>query len=317
MSQIPSDADGNSVVDIYVRLPTADKYVCWVKKGDPFPTKKREKLLDHPDPRLYCPIDDWQNRHKFLGPIDTSGKKLGEDAKDIVTDLFLNLLDDNGDHENASEQLANISKVIVNEIVEDLAAYEKKVLAELEDISRLEDSYAIRSLCIIFSLALGFDSKTALIDITTSVMFMDVALLDFTQQEIDMYYEDPSAMSVSFAAAYEKHPAKAHYIASQKLKRFSEQGLLMILNHHELNNGQGFPRKSQTRPLPDLIKILSYAVDVFERLKRSDLRKEKLSLKEALIECYEIDAEAHMRRHQTGMMDKVLKYLGVTKPRTS
>jgi len=65
-----------------------------------------------------------------------------------------------------------------------------------------------------------------------------------------------------------------------------------------------------------LIKILSFAVDVFETLKRSDLRKEQLSLKEALIECYEINAEAHKRRHQTGMMDKILKYLGVEKPKS-
>lgn len=311
MANVPKDEAGNCLVDIYVRMPSADKYVCWVRTGDPFPEEKRQKLLTHPDPRIYCPVDQWNSRHKKVKLKDSIGPKIGDETKEVISDLFSELLDDQGQHEKSSEKLVEISKTIASEILNDLESYEKSILSEFQNLSRLEDSYAIRSLAILFSLALGFNSKTAIIDITVSTLFMDSALLDFTQQEIEDYYRDPKSMSVAFLDAYRKHPAKAHYLASQKVRRFSEQSLLMILNHHELHNGQGFPRNSQTRSLPDLVRVLSYAVDVFERMKSAELNLKPINLTQALVQVYEIDREPHLRRHQTGMMDKVLNYLKI------
>ncbi|NCN28049.1 hypothetical protein GW915_10780 [bacterium] len=312
MATIPKDEAGNSVVDIYIRLPSAEKYICWVQKGDKFTATQREKLLKHSDPRIYCPVDQWNNRHKFLKLNDSKGPKIGAETQQVITDLFAELLTDDGDHTGASDKLIEISRTIATEIVADLEAFEKSILEEFKDITRLEDSYAIRSLAILFALALGFNSKTAITDITSSTLFMDSPLLDFTQEELDDYFRAPESMSPAFIDAYRKHPAKAHYFASQKVKRFTEQGLLMILNHHELHNGKGFPRNSQTRSLPDLVRILSYAVDIYETMKSAELNEAPINLSQALCLIYDVKQEAHLRRHQTGMMDKILSYLNVS-----
>ncbi len=170
---------------------------------------------------------------------------------------------------------------------------------------------AILFSAILFSLANGYTSKKAIMDIHSTSTIMDVNLLDFIKEDVDNYYRDSNSASEDLLRAYKQHPAKANLMATTKLPFITDSGLQIILNHHEFHNGSGFPRGTRTKPLPDIIKIMSLAVDVFEVMKKAELNEKKISLAEALKIVGEFDVEIHTRRHQSSIIDKVFSHLGL------
>ncbi len=311
ISQAPTDENGIILTDLYVRIPTADRFILFISEGEKLDTDRINKLYQHPDPRLYTPTEQWQNRHKKIKIKDSDPNKIGAETQEIITSLYLDLLDGSDPSEGILKKLSQIANEITDSVLSDSKQYEDQMLKQLSDLSRLEDSYAIRALAILFSLANGYTSKKAIMDIHSTSTIMDVNLLDFIKEDVDNYYRDPNSASEDFLRAYKQHPAKANLMATTKLPFITDSGLQIILNHHEFHNGSGFPRGTRTKPLPDIIKIMSLAVDVFEVMKKAELNEKKISLAEALKIVGEFDVEIHTRRHQSSIIDKVFSHLGL------
>jgi response regulator RpfG family c-di-GMP phosphodiesterase len=314
ISQALTDEKGRLLTDLYVRMPSADRFVLFIAAGDELDADRLNKLYQHADSRIYAPMEQWKHKYKVWRPKETDPNKMGLETQQLVTDMYVDLLDDTAVPESSLQKLAEIAQEMSEHVLGDMKKYEDEMLKQFSDLSRMEDSYAIRSLATLMALANGYSSKRAILDINTVTMFMDVNLLDFRKEDVDNYYRDPTSVSKEFLRAYRQHPSKANLMATVKLPMISDTGLQMILNHHEYHNASGFPRGMRTKPLPDLVKILSLAVDVFERLKRAELNGGKLSLTQALFEVAEFNLEIHNRRHQSSIVDKVLHHLGIQTP---
>jgi hypothetical protein len=312
ISQVPTDKQGQVLTDLYVRIPTADRFVMFVEAGDVVTKERLNKLYQHPDPRLYTPTEQWKKRYTKITVKEGSKDRVGAETLELVTDLYLDLLDNSASSEGNITRLSDIAKEITENIMDDLNVYEGEVLKEMKDISRLEDSYAIRSLTTLMSFACGYTSRKSLIDINAVCMFLDISLLDFRKEDVDNFYKDPSLVSKAFLDAYYQHPSKANLIAGEKLKFVSDIGLQMVLNHHEFHNGNGFPRGVRTKPMTDLVKIVALAVDTFETMKKAELNKKNTSLAIALKQVAELNLEVHKRRHQTNLVSKIMSHLGVS-----
>ncbi|MBP7844897.1 MAG: hypothetical protein KA116_08780 [Proteobacteria bacterium] len=316
VSQVPTDPKGNVIADLYVRIPTLDRYVLFVHEGEKLDEEKMKKLYLHPDPKLYGSKDKLKkNRKKTLNATinakDDDPNKLGAETQELITDLYLDLLEDNNPSESQIKKLGSIVHEITENILSDTKSFEDNILKQFKDLSRMEDSYAIRSLTTLFGLANGYSSKRAMIDIQGASMFMDINLLDFRKDDIEEYYKNPEGWPSGFLKLYMQHPAKANLMATMKLPDLSETGLQMILNHHEYNNGEGFPRGTRTKSLPDLVKILSLAVDVFQILKRQELLNNPSNIPDALMEAAQNHREVHERRHQGNIVDRIFSYMAI------
>ena len=134
---------------------------------------------------------------------------------------------------------------------------------------------------------------------------------EFSETEVKQYYRDPASLPPEVLANFKKHPARSHELGSEKLKSLSDVTMQLILNHHELFNGKGFPRAVRSESLFALVKVLAFAVDLFEVMKKSQLNGKVISILDAVMELREPLIEPHLKRHSKKLVDSVLQALGV------
>lgn len=309
INNVPVDSQGGSAVDLYLRMPTENHHIRWIRKGDEFTEEHRHRLRSHADPRLYCPMDQWTD-YQHQNSLKEPNGPIGNDVKEIVSNLYADFLSSKTDNTEVLDKLIAIANTISDNVIADIAVYEAKAKEELLDISRLEMSYAIRSIATLFCIANDFASRKSIYDLTTATLYMDIGLNDFTNQELEAIWKGDK-VDEKILKAYQQHPAKAHLIATERIKLVNETGLLIILNHHEYNNAKGFPRGVHTKALIDHVKIVSLAVDVWEILKVALLNEKPISFEEALKIASQPELEPHQRKHAGAVINKIFKHLGI------
>jgi response regulator RpfG family c-di-GMP phosphodiesterase len=196
----------------------------------------------------------------------------------------------------------------VQEILVDIYDYEKSLSRSIENIHEMESTQAIRSLAFLFSFATGYNKQSHLLDVTAATLLMDLPLVELSERDVMKAILEPAVLSPSLSLHYQKHPAKAHFTAEEKFKKITENTLQMILNHHELHNGKGFPRKTFTKKLPDLAKILSLAVDCYEHWQRAEWKSEKKNLRMVLASLINIEGDENSQRHDLKILKKIHQY---------
>jgi hypothetical protein len=311
MPKIPLGAEGTSTVDIYVQLPASRRYVRWLSQGDRLTVEHLERLKVHVDPRLYCPVEQWRMRYKKMPLPEDEGPLYEAQTQELICDLFLNLTREDLLPEKATEQLKEISNMIVYEILVDLEDYEKILLQHTHKFRGEEAHHAIRSLAFLVAMANGHASRSAFMDITAATLLMDYPLIEVSPKEMEQILVDPAGADPHALARYMKHPAAAHFMVLDRFKNVSETTLQMILCHHELHNGHGFPRRMRTAHAPDMVKILSLAVDLYENWRRAEWHGQRKNLRQILDTLREQHIAAADRRHDEVLVKKLYSYLGL------
>ncbi len=314
LPKIPLTSDGSCAVDIYVRMPESRRYVRWLDAGTEFSREHQLKLQAHADSRLYCPTEQWRLRYKKFPKPNSSESSFRKETQELITDLYLHLLREDVLPEKATDQLSKISEIIVNEVFEDLQNYEIQILQTLPNLKNNQSFEAIRALCFVFAMANGYATRSAFMDITASTILMDFALKNSSNRDMAKLFVNQEKLPEGFLAVYQKHPAQSHFVAVDKFKNVTETALQMILNHHELHNGQGFPRRVYTKSLPELVKIAALAVDVYEHWLKSESYDQRKNLRMVLDTIREDHLPATKRRHDPNIIQAVYHYLCLTEP---
>ncbi|MBS1985156.1 MAG: hypothetical protein JST16_13380 [Bdellovibrionales bacterium] len=318
LQDIPKDDNGRSRIDLYVHLPTAQKYVRYVLAGDEIDAQKLEAIKHHTEPDFYKLESDQPLVDTAAPKVETrtieeatdfNPEILGNSLKQEIKDVYKYIIGDAADPGVAVKRFEGMSDKLVNFIAPDIKSLSEHLKKQSKYLSLMSDSAAISTIAILCAFANGFDSRKSYRELSYATLVMDISLVDFSDEQINTYYVNRDALPKDVLKEILFHPMRSYQLAEQKLKSFSDVTMQLILTHHELYNGKGFPRGIRTEALFPIARVLSLAVDIFENLKASDLRGEKKSLLDILNGINEQHSEAHMRRHNKKLIDGTLTFL--------
>jgi response regulator RpfG family c-di-GMP phosphodiesterase len=175
----------------------------------------------------------------------------------------------------------------------------------------MNDAAAIASLSFLFAAAndIGVDYKRSLKDLVCASLVMDFPLIKFGKLAIEQYYLDRNELPREIFDQIRQHPVEAYKMAQKKLPNFSSATFELILTHHELNSGAGYPKKLRTGTQPLLNQVFSLAVDVFEHLKEAQLKEEPTTVTDLVNHLNDPMMDVNFKRHPHRVINKVIEFL--------
>lgn len=230
-------------------------------------------------------------------PIDSQLKQIYQEIGSSKPGNFT--LQDSG-LEVLSEKLCNI----VSPEVGDVRNHLKSIPAF---VSIMDESSAISALAMLFAIAQGQKARGVFKDLSYACLLMDISLVGHDSLK-NRWYADPAVLKDEEIAILESHPRKSQAVIMEKFKNLPEIVGQMILGHHELFNGRGFPRKIRSDILPPVVRILSFAVDVYYHMKNAEFNGKNASVEEIIESFIDPKVEPHLRRHNVSLCKKILKY---------
>jgi response regulator RpfG family c-di-GMP phosphodiesterase len=186
------------------------------------------------------------------------------------------------------------------------------LIANLKYVLLMEDAAAITSIAVTTALAHGFDSKAIYRDLALASTLMDAPLADLSEETLKQYFVDPTALDPKRMEVIRQHPIVSAQAFSIRIKSFSPTVIQLILGHHELFNGKGFPKGTRSELLPSVVRSFSLAVDLFEIMKRAEYRGEDLELLAAAETLKQSETPSHLRRHNQKLVTSLIAFLKPT-----
>jgi hypothetical protein len=174
----------------------------------------------------------------------------------------------------------------------------------------MDDSAAVTAIAVLYAVALGQSSRSVFRDLSYACLLMDFSLLDMSPENWHLYYNDQSQLSPEIVAKVQNHPRRSYEIVQKKFTKLSEIVGQLIIGHHELFNGRGYPRHIRSELLAPLVRMFACAIDTFEVMKRESLDLSNPSLIEVLEKFMANDGvQPHERRHSLTLIRQIHDFL--------
>lgn len=366
LERVPLDKDGNILINLFIYLPTSDRFVRFIAKGNPVEESRLALLDTHADKDLFhlpseltaARREELESREygayverksmhdfgekkfiagskeadggvtRFTGDAGGDGSTAtqfssiekptsGADAISVESQKDLNelykklLTGGDGAMVDVLARLETQVDLILNALVPEVKDLKGHLVRNLTHLMLMNDVSAITSIAVLCALAQGYDSKKSFRDLTYACLIMDSSLAEFSEAELSTYYRNPAELPDEVLTKMRKHPAKSFEMAESKLKSISDVSMQLILNHHELFNGRGYPRGVRSESLFPMVKVLALAVDIFESMKSAQLNNTQTTLNQIIIGSLEEHLEPHLRRHSRKVVAQLLKYLDI------
>ncbi|NCN42637.1 hypothetical protein GW916_15475 [bacterium] len=207
------------------------------------------------------------------------------------------------------ESLQVASAEILDRVAPEVANLRDVLLKNTKYLLVMNDAAAITSISIFIAMSHGFTSRKVFHDLSMAVLLMDSPLAEYEDANVVQFYKDPSKLDPAILKKIKLHPKMAHIGVRDRMKSVSENILQLILSHHELYNGEGYPHGIRSESLSTLSRSLSLSVNIFEIMKREHLNGNDIEMLDALRELEEKDAEPHTRRHHRRLVMESINYI--------
>jgi len=314
--EIPMDNEKRVLLDLYILMPASKRYIKFVPKGEIYSDEKKDKLKKHILPNIFILPSEFSqaqneknNINKIEVPEGFAVEVLGKRATKNLRVIYTDLLDEGEkDPEAILSNLQHSADQILSLVAPESKEITSIFMNNAKYINLMNDACAITSLAVMFAFANGFDSKKSYLELTQAALVMDVALSNLSEEDKEKMYCDFDALSIEIKDLILNHPKSSYDLVTKKLKGLSEITMQLVLNHHELFNGKGFPRGVRTESLFPLVKVLALAVDVHHKLKTAGYKGEEADLVGTILEIHNDKAEAHLRRHNRALTQKILNF---------
>lgn len=263
-------AEESMPFSLYLYLPANEKIIPYNHKDVPMASEMLTKFQDNPHYSLYIKKNELPNYYSyFASKITESSIKLSKveyklEMQKQLKSLFAGFFDSSNqlDEKESVELIDNLNKMI--EHVEDSDKDRNKVLDELsKTVSQQYSSYShisnVGTYTAVFGMILGLKEVKSL---KVGGMLHDVGMIDLPLELLIKAIEE---MSPEELEQYQTHPDLG-------VKGLAEKGLSLpkeveeiISQHHELPNGQGFPKGLASHEISEYAKVCAFA-DVFDKL---------------------------------------------------
>ncbi len=254
--------------DLSVFLPMNNKYIKVVKSGDKVRRQQIDKFKEKQVGRVF--IDSRQTDQFYdycaekLADLNDPNSAMSETERKqklqtSVRDLFATIHDgsDNADFE-VGRQVMKQSESVVAKFLEKKTgiSFHKQIEAAL---GSTEDSYthasSVSAIASLLSMATEIGKPE---DLALAGLFHDVALLGFKH---DPYPGDEfvESLEADERKKYLDHPMDAQRVLKTKKMTITPEIVKIIEQHHERNDGKGFPQALSAAKIIPEAQLLSIA----------------------------------------------------------
>jgi response regulator RpfG family c-di-GMP phosphodiesterase len=330
----PTSPSGHALVDLWIKLPKSGKFILFVPRGEILTLEHAYRLSQHSEKKLFVRTQDFaQTRTEDNKTVVSSvrveplvdvsqvfnslsletqgqrslGRPLTHELKKIYKDLAsppnltqLSLED---------SYLAKLATRLIDVIAPEVNTVRQNLANTAQFVGVMNDSAVITAIVVYFAMATGQTSPSVFRDFAYACLLMDLSLFDVSRKEQEAYLLDPASVSVAIAEQIEQHPVTSCNLVERRFKNISSSVKHMILGHHELYNGRGYPKRVRSEVNAPVVKILALATDVFDAMKRAQLRGKPISLEQALTEVGFGNQPAHMRRHNFSLCREIRNFM--------
>jgi len=232
--------------DTSLYLPTNHKYVKLSIAGDSLDEERIERIRGHHFSSIQVTLEQLGRFYEYtaqrLKNIQNSGlnsterrEKLTHAIRELMSDLFE---EDFSSYKTGQEIMKDCSEIvksfILNDSKSDWYARIEQVLGNSGD--DYSHSGNVSTLAALFSIGLGIGNPE---EIALAGLLHDIGI---TELPYDIQNTPPEKMTPEQMSEYVKHPdLTINLIRSRKIV-VSEQVTKMVLQHHELYNGDGYPK---------------------------------------------------------------------------
>jgi response regulator RpfG family c-di-GMP phosphodiesterase len=271
--------------DLYVYLPSVKRAIVLRRKGDKLDSDVRKRFEDHPHIPLYvkhAEISTFRSMQveKLKDAYSSaSGSARVDRLKQEARKVFSSLFTAQPQSDAEAQQLLETTRAIALEFVQQIQPGRnlREFLRSFGGQPQSNYSHVVNcaAYTVIFGAMLGVEDLASLSmggllhDVGLSVLPFNVAL----KAEGDMTAEDSQEFRI--------HPYYSIDVLNRRKIPLSVTVQKMILQHHELPDGTGYPNGVKSHEIHPFAKILMMA-DVFDELTRVTLGQPARSPQQAV-----------------------------------
>lgn len=262
------------IFDVYIKLSN-DHYVKILHAGDDFSKSRVDKYKQKNVTHLYFKKTDRRKYVMFINQIASKivkapkiegkgkAKVLGMVAENFLEDAYTIGL---------RPQVISQGKEICNNVYKIISS-DKKLHQLMRELHDFEPSLYTHSFLITFfagAIIKQFEWQTQNTIETTALacMFHDIGKLQFPREMLVKRLEELNEQELSF---YKEHPSLGSEMV-MACPRLNETVRQIILQHHETNDGKGFPFGIKGREVQTLSNIVCLADDFVHFMEKTKLK---------------------------------------------
>lgn len=268
-----------SDIEVYLKI-SEQKYVK-IKNKDDASIDEIKRYREKSEEKFYCKLEDFKT---FMSSILQSHlEKLKNNHNEVVR---LELCGDTIEIISSSIDflgLNNEAKLIIQNSVEtciDLARSNTFLSAKIEALFvqrgyKISHSLTLAHICYALAVKIGFTQESILTKLIQASILHDVLLDDELASIITLTHADEMNMPSSKLKQIKEHGLKMSNLLNEH-SAFSSDVLILVRDHHELPNGEGFPRKLGESNLSGLSLLFNMSLHIADYLFKNSSSEENL-----------------------------------------
>lgn len=261
--------------DVFINLRLNKKMLLFKRGGDFISESILKRFSSHKIETFYIRDED---NSKFIDYISNKAaqiiknknisvlekqEKIDSLAKNLISGFF-------NDPDNAETYLQNAHEVVkrlVDEVLEEEDPL-KSVFEKLDTQLKTMETHAknVQTLATVMALSLGYSTEKTLVAISLGSLFHDIGYSKMAQ---NLHHREESELSEEELATVKKHPNLGLEILNSSTVDFPYEAKLIVQQHHERNDGSGYPLGLKGFQTYELSKVVGIANELDNLIQRS------------------------------------------------
>jgi len=290
--------------DVYLFMQVNNKYIKYIDNNSPIKEEQLKRLKFHRIKELFIKNRDLG---KYSTYISASMRKKIEGCPEKEKSVFIKkaasdliqtidtVTNNNEDTVSWNNNCIELAKVVVDDLTE--ISY-SKIIKKLEDFlsgkpTLITHSLSVSSLGVIISMSLGIYNEKILSEVAIGGLLHDVGMSRTSKAIIKKSLKGENFKPNEFEL-YKRHPQEGIKILGKMLEiaQITDNVLKIVLEHHELIDGSGFPKGISGDKISYLAKIITISDCLSKEMfknKTTDFKYSILQLKKKQVQKNTLD----------------------------
>jgi HD-GYP domain-containing protein (c-di-GMP phosphodiesterase class II) len=314
--------------DVYVYLPSKNKYIKYFSGSDSITQQKINKLIDKGAKSLFVKSKEYETYLNYLKELEEEMMNNADvnhvDKINIImakirqTLPMIKELENDADvvewAENCEHLIESLVTILIGRPVKLEEDDDDEKIDPNEAFSRLKDGLGekcdiedhaaiVGSLSMILGMLTGLNESKLRVDLSVGGLLHDIGMLDMDSELIHKFYTE-TELSEEELSAYKTHCSKGVEFVNKALKSpiISDNVVSIIRMHHENSSGSGFPEGISINRLPSHIKLIAIVDKVAKYLHKGMA----MDLRYCIYDIFQEQSDMDVRELDVNMIKQLL-----------